>query len=180
MPQSSSVTSSPSSVWSGASVSRWITGGAPPSAVANVVGSTAISPSWRFQYVHIGRSFTTSPDGVRMSMRMGSSSIAQNRFAHGPGAITTCSPTSIRPRLVDTDTTEPSEPSSSPSTSTPERIATPSDSHLPTNPRTESMLNAKPPCFSCRQTVTPRARQSGKSDRMCRPTSSAPTISSER
>ena len=68
---------------SGASVSRWMTGGSPPSAVANMSGSTVISPSCRFQYVHIGRSRTTSPDGVVMSMRAGMPSSDQNRAAQG-------------------------------------------------------------------------------------------------
>src|SRR5919109_1299593 len=102
MPQSSSVTRSPSSVESGASVSRWMTGGAPPSAVAKSFGSTVISPSWRFQYVHIGRLRTTSPVGVRTSIAMGRPSMAQNCLAHGPGARISCSPTSIRPCDVST------------------------------------------------------------------------------
>ena len=77
--------------------------GAPLSAVANISGSTVISPSWRFQYVHIGRSrSTTSPDGVVMSIASGMPSIDQKRAAHGPGATTTCSPTSIGPALVPT------------------------------------------------------------------------------
>ena len=79
-----------------------MTGGGPPSAVAKSSGSIPTSPSCRFQYVHIGRSGTTSPDGVRTSIVSGIPSIAQNPLAHGPGAMTTCSPTSIRPSDVST------------------------------------------------------------------------------
>ena len=88
----------PSSVRSGASVSRCMTGGMPPSGSENIFGSTWISPSWRFQYVHIAWFGTTSPVGVFTSSVMGRSSRLQKCFAHGPGATTTCS-TSIVPSL---------------------------------------------------------------------------------
>ena len=91
-----------------------MTGGGPPSAVAKSIGSIPTSPSWRFQYVHIGRSRTRSPEGVLTSIVSGIPSIAQNRFAHGPGAMTTCSPTSIRPADVSTAVIEPSGASSKP------------------------------------------------------------------
>ena len=103
-------------------MSRWITGGAPPSAVANISGSTVISPSCRFQYVHIGWSRATSPEGVWMSIVIGRPSIPQKCFAHGPGAITTCSPTAIRPLSVSTAVTVSSSPSSKPVTSVSEWI----------------------------------------------------------
>ena len=48
------------------------------------------------------------------SIRSGRPSIAQNCFAHGPGAITTCSPTSIRPALVGRPSTLSSAPNSKP------------------------------------------------------------------
>ena len=143
-------------------MSRWTTGGALPSAVANICGSTWISPSWRFQYVHIGWSSITSPLGVRTSIVGGSSSIDQKRLAHGPGATTSCSPISRRPRLVSTAPTVPSPASSSALTSTPVRISTPSSRHFPASPSTDSRLKAKPPWCSCRHAVTPCARQSGK------------------
>ena len=54
----------------------------------------------------------------------------QNLFAHGPGAMTSCSPTSIRPWSVSTAVTASSGPSSSPVTSTPVRISTPSAAGL--------------------------------------------------
>ena len=76
----------------------------------------------RFQYVHIGRSWTTSPAGST-SMVAGSSSSDQKRFAHGPGAMTSCSPTSIRPRPVSSALAVPSAPSSIARTSTPLRIS---------------------------------------------------------
>ena len=155
-------------------MSRWITGGAPPSAVSNISGSTVISPSCRFQYVHIGWSRTTSPDGVWMSIVIGSPSMAQNRFAQGPGAITSCSPTAMRPWSVSTAVTLSSEPSSKPVTSVWEWIWTPSARHLSRRPATDSRLNAKPPWCSCRHTVTPFARQSGKSSFMCASTSASP------
>ncbi len=157
-----------------------MTGGAPPSAVANISGSTLISPSCRFQYVHIGRFRTTSPDGVVMSIRSGIPRSDQNRAAHGPGATTTCSPTSISPALVSTAETVPSSRDAKPVTSTPSRTETPSARHLSRSPSTDSTLNAKPPWCSCRQIVTPCARQSGKSAFMCASTSASPAISSER
>ena len=157
-----------------------MTGGGLPSAVAKSIGSIPTSPSWRFQYVHIGRSRTRSPEGVLTSIVSGIPSIAQNRFAHGPGAMTTCSPTSTRPADVSTAVIEPSGASSKPVTSTPAMTVTPTSAHLPSSPRTESMLKAKPPWCSCRHVVTPRARQSGKSPFMCSSTSASPKISSER
>ena len=52
-----------------------------------------------------------------MSIVSGSPSIAQKRFAQGPGAITTCSPTAMRPLSVSTAVTLSSAPSSNPVTS---------------------------------------------------------------
>ena len=115
-----------------------------------------------------------------MSIVGGKPSSSQNRFAHGPGAITSCSPTATEPFSVTTRVTESSAANSSSRTSTSEQIVTPSDSHFPTRPCTEARLKAKPPWSSWRQTVTPFARQSGNSDFMCSSTSLAPTISSER
>ena len=148
--------------------------------MANICGSTVISPSWRFQYVHIGRSGTTSPDGVRTSIVAGSSSSDQKRFAHGPGAITSCSPTWTRPRLVSSALAVPSASSSIARTSTPLTISTPSSAHLPASPSTDSRLKAKPPWCSCRSAVTPCARQSGKISRMYAPTSASPETNVER
>jgi hypothetical protein len=108
-------------------------------------GSTVISPSCRFQYVHMGRSRTTSPAGVVMSIRSGMPSSDQKRAAHGPGAITTCSPTSIVPSLVSTAATESSSRDTKPVTSTPSSTVTPSARHLSRRPSTDSTLKAKPP-----------------------------------
>src|SRR3954468_12786095 len=58
MPHSSSVISLPWSSWSGASVSTWTTGGAEPSARSNISGSTVISPSCRYQNVHMSDMWT--------------------------------------------------------------------------------------------------------------------------
>ena len=133
-------------------MSRWTTGGALPSAVANICGSTWISPSWRFQYVHIGRSW--------IDLAAGRSHVDRGReLEHrpealrprAPGATTSCSPTSRRPRLVSTAPTVPSPASSIARTSTPVRISTPSSAHLPARPSTDSRLKAKPPWCSCRQ-----------------------------
>ena len=65
-------------------MSMWMTGGAPPSAARRSSGSTVISPSWRFQYVHMGRSRTTSPVGVRTSIVSGQAE--QRPEALGPRA----------------------------------------------------------------------------------------------
>ena len=137
-----------------------MTGGIEPSCSEKSEGSTVISPSCRFQYVHIGRSRTTSPPGVCTSIVDGMPSIAQRPFAHGPGATTTCS-AAMRPSLVSTASTVPSAREAKPVTSTGARMRTPSASHLPTRPLTESVLNAKPPWCSCSRMLTPRARQSG-------------------
>ena len=104
----------------------------------------------------------------------------QKLFAHGPGAMTSCSPTSIRPWSVSTAVTASSGPSSSPVTSTPVRISTPWPRAFAASPSTESWLNAKPPWDSCRQAVTPCARQSGKSSFMWRSTSASPVTKVER
>ena len=116
---------------SGASVSRWITGGIEPSSSENILGSTEISPSCRFQYVHIDWFGTTSPLGVLTSSDIGRSSRLQKCLAHGPGATTTCS-TSIVPWSVSTAVTSRPLGETKPVTSTPEVMVTPSDSHLPT------------------------------------------------
>ncbi len=156
-------------------MSRWITGGAPPSAVANISGSTVISPSWRFQYVHIGWSRATSPDGVWMSIVIGRPSRPQKRLAHGPGATTTCSPTAIGPCSVSTAVTVSSSAELEAG-----HLGVASGSGRPprgtcrAGPCTDSRLKAKPPWCSCRQTVTPFARQSGKSAFMCASTSASP------
>ena len=90
-----------------------------------------------------------------MSIFAGSPSSAQNFCAQGPGAITTCSPTAIRPWSVWTAVTVSSAASSKPVTSVCVWIWTPSERHLSRRPATASMLKAKPPWCSCRQTVTP-------------------------
>ena len=54
-----------------------------------------------------------------MSIVSGMPSSDQNLAAHGPGAMTTCSPTSIGPALVSTADTEPSSRDTKPVTSTP-------------------------------------------------------------
>ena len=60
--------------------------------------------------------------------------MAQNCFAHGPGATTTCSPTSTRPAEVSTAVIDPSDASSNPRTSTPGSTDTPSSRHFPCRP----------------------------------------------
>src|SRR3954468_20831466 len=108
MPHASSVTSRPSSSRSSASLSTWSTGEGLPSAVVKDAGSTATSPSCRYQYVHISWSSATVPSGVRTSSRRGSSSSSHIVAIHGPTAITTCS-TATSPALVCTDVTAPDE-----------------------------------------------------------------------
>ena len=73
-----------------------------------------------------------------MSIVIGSPSIAQNRFAHGPGATTSCSPTSIRPWSVSTAATESS--AAELEARSPRRrdwIVTPSDAALAASPATD-------------------------------------------
>ena len=110
-----------------------------------------------------------------MSIVIGRPSMPQKCLAHGPGAITTCSPTAIRPLSVSTAVTVSSSPSSKPVTSTYEWIWTFSSRHLSRRPITDSTLKAKPPWCSWRQIVTPFARQSGNSSFMCASTSASPT-----
>src|SRR4051812_50170743 len=103
MPHGSSVSTRPASSRSGASLSTWSTGESAPSAVTKRCGSTATSPSWRYQYVH-------SPSG--------SPSSDHNPGIHGPTATTTSS-TATGPALVETLVTAPDPSSANPVTSTP-------------------------------------------------------------
>ena len=75
--------------------------------------------------------------------------------------------------------TAPDSSCSKPVTSTPSSIEAPAARAFDASPSIESRLNAKPPWCSCRQTLSPGARQSGNSVRMCSATSASPVISSE-
>ena len=110
-------------------MSRCTTGGIEPSSSENSLGSTEISPSCRFQYVHIGWSRATSPFGWWTSIVGGSSSIAQRCLAQGPGATISWSH-SMRPWFVSAARTEPSPASSKPVTSTPVISCAPVDCGL--------------------------------------------------
>src|SRR4051794_37999137 len=178
MPHGSSAISPPLSSRSSASLSTWSTGDGLPSAVLNDAGSTATSPSWRYQYVHISCPAATVPSGVRTSSRRGSSSISQSEAIHGPTATTTCS-TATSPALVCTVVTAPELSLSNPVTCTPPTICAPAARALSARPSIDSRLNAKPPACSWRQTVRPGARQSGYSELMCSNTSRSPVCSSE-
>ncbi len=81
---------------------------------------------------------------------------------HGPTATITWS-TLIGPSLVCTRFTAPESSRSKPVTSTPSAISAPARSAFDARPWIDSLLNAKPPRCSCRQTLSPGARQSGKS-----------------
>src|SRR5215467_12677625 len=89
-------------------------------------GSTARVPSARHQNFHIGTSRCTLPVRSLTVIRFGSSSMFQKLLTHGPAPITTVSQP-ICPRLVLRPVTDLEfDPNSKPSTSTPERIETPS------------------------------------------------------
>src|SRR5215212_7727700 len=115
MPHCSSVTSAPSSECSGAWLSTCSTGGTLPLPVTNTRGSTSISPSCRYQYVHISRSTPAT------SNREGRPSIDHSDAIHGPTATTTCS-TAIGPAEVSTTVTAPDSSTRKPVTSTPSSI----------------------------------------------------------
>ena len=68
--------------------------GAPPSVVANTSGSTVISPSWRFQYVHIGRSGHLAGRSADVDP-LGQPEQRPEPLRPRAGRDTTCSPTSI-------------------------------------------------------------------------------------
>src|SRR3954463_5356228 len=157
MPHASSVIGRPSSSRSSASLSTCSTGDGLPSAVGNVAGSTATSPSCRYQYVHISRSSATVPSGMRTSSFRGSPSRSHIPPIHGPTATTTCS-TATSPALVVTVVTAPEASDSKPVTSTPSTICAPAARALSASPSIDSRLNANPPACSCRQTVSPGAR----------------------
>ena len=140
--------------------------------MTNTFGSTSISPSCRYQKVHISRSSPAT------SSRRGSPSRSQSLGVHGPAATTTRS-TAIGPDEVSTWVTAPDPSSSNPVTSTPSSISRPAARAFEASPSIESRLNAKPPGRSWRQTLSPGARQSGNSSSMWAATSASPRISSE-
>ena len=148
-----------------------------PSAVANMSGSTEISPSCRFQYVHIGgrgrrRRRRVDVDRVRQP------SSAQKCFAHGPGATTSCSPTrSALVRLGRGDRAVVAR--SKPVTSTP---ATTDRLPRGTWPaaRDRVQVEREAALVLVQAAVTPCARQSGKSAFMCASTSASPDDQLER
>ena len=123
--------------------------------MTNTLGSTSISPSWRYQKVHISCSLPAT------SSRLGSSSSSQSRGVHGPAATTTCS-AAIGPDEVSTLVAAPDPSSTKPVTSTPSSISAPAARAFEARPSIDSRLNAKPPRLSCRQTLRPGARQSGE------------------
>ena len=104
--------------------------------------------------------------------------MAHSAAIQGPTATTTCS-TSIEPGAGGDAATAPELVEREAVTSTPSAISAPAARALEASPSIDSRLNAKPPGRSCRQTVSPRARQSPNSARMWAPTSSSPTISSD-
>jgi hypothetical protein len=65
------------------------------------------------------------------------------------------------PALVCTRSTAPELSRSKPRTSTPSTIVAPAARAFAARPCIDSLLKAKPPACSCRQTVSPFARQSG-------------------
>ena len=101
-----------------------------------------------------------------MSSRRGRPSRPHIRAIQGPTATMTCS-TFTSPSLVFTRVTAPESSSSKPVTSTPSAISAPATSAFLARPSIDSLLNAKPPRCSCRQTDRPGARQSGNIARMC-------------
>ena len=80
---------------------------------------------------------------------------------------------------METLRTAPDSSNAKPVTSTPSAIEAPAARAFEASPSIDSRLNAKPPGRSCRQTVSPRARQSPNSELMWAATSSSPTISSD-
>ena len=74
----------------------------------------------------------------------------------------------MSPAFVWTVVTAPELSLSKPVTSTPSTICAPAARALSARPCIDSLLNAKPPACSCRQTVRPWARQSGYSPRHVR------------
>ena len=61
----------------------------------------------------------------------------------------------------------------------PSSISAPAARAFEASPSIESRLKAKPPGRSCRQTLSPGARQSANSERMWAATSASPRISSD-
>ena len=110
-----------------------MTGGSAPSLVTNIEGSTSISPSCRYQYVHISVSTPAT------SSRRGSPSFSHSPAIQGPTATTTCSG-AIGPALVSTRVTAPEPSSSKPMTSTPSSMVAPASRALEASPSIESRL----------------------------------------
>ena len=100
--------------------------------------------------------------------------MAQNLLAHGPGAITSCSPTAMRPLSVSTAVTLSSEPSSKSVTSVWEWIGDAFREALvaEAGDRLEVERETTLVLVEAHRDALPR--QSGKSSFMCASTSASP------